>query len=97
MSIDQMERCATKQVSFGPFRLLPDQRLLLLRDKPVHVGSRALDILTALVERPGELVTKDELMSKVWPDTLVEPANVTVHIAAVRRALGDARRAGAFW
>lgn len=86
----RIERCALKQVSFGPFRLLPYQRLLLLRDKPVPLGSRALDILAALVERPGELLTKDELMSRIWPDTTVEAANVTVHIAALRRALGDA-------
>ena len=87
--LDRVERSAMKQVNFGPFRLLPYQRLLLLQDKPVPLGSRALDILTALVERAGELCTKDELMSRIWPDTTVEAANVTVHIAALRRALGD--------
>jgi CRP/FNR family nitrogen fixation transcriptional regulator len=87
--LDRIEISAMKQVSFGPFRLLPYQRLLLLQDKPVPLGSRALDILAALVERAGELLTKDELMSRIWPDTTVEAANVTVHIAALRRALGD--------
>ena len=51
-----------RAISFGPFRLVPTQRLLLEDDNPVRVGSRALDILTALVERPGELVGKHELL-----------------------------------
>jgi DNA-binding winged helix-turn-helix (wHTH) protein len=91
MSLDQIESCAAKQVSIGPFRLLPYQRLLLQRDEPVNLGSRALDILTALVERPGELVTRDELMRSVRPDTVVVPANLTVHVAALRRALTDGK------
>ena len=55
-----------RAISFGPFRLVPTQQLLLEDDNPVRVGSRALDILTALVERPGELVGKHELMASVW-------------------------------
>jgi DNA-binding winged helix-turn-helix (wHTH) protein len=78
-----------KAISFGLFRVLPAQRLLLQGDKAVPLGSRALDILIALVERPGELLGKGELMTRVWPDTFVEPANLTVHVAALRRALGD--------
>ena len=78
-----------RAICFGSFRLLPVQRLLLEGNKPLHLGSRALDILIYLVERPGELVSKDELMARVWPSTFVEPANLTVHIAALRRALGD--------
>jgi DNA-binding winged helix-turn-helix (wHTH) protein len=74
---------------FGAFRLLPAKRLLLHADKPVPLGSRALDILIALAERPGELVSKDELMARAWPDTFVEPSNLKVHIFALRRALGD--------
>jgi DNA-binding winged helix-turn-helix (wHTH) protein len=80
---------AERAILFGPFRLFPTRRLLLEGDKPVRVGSRALDILIALVARAGELVSKQELMAHVWPDTFVEPANLTVHIAALRRALGD--------
>jgi EAL domain-containing protein (putative c-di-GMP-specific phosphodiesterase class I)/DNA-binding winged helix-turn-helix (wHTH) protein len=80
----------TKEVmSFGPFRLDCVQRLLLQEDKPVHIGSRALDILILLLERPGELVTKDEIMARVWPEAYVEPANLTVNVCALRRALGD--------
>ena len=77
--------------SFGPFRLLPTQRLLLEDDQPVRLGSRALDILLALVERPGQLVSKRELMARVWPDLVVVEANLTVHVAALRRALRDGR------
>jgi predicted ATPase/DNA-binding winged helix-turn-helix (wHTH) protein len=78
-------------VSFGPFRLLPAQRLLLEGDTPVRLGSRALEILIALVERPGELVSKGELLSRVWPDTFVEEGNLKVHVAALRRTLGGSQ------
>ena len=52
-------------LSFDPFRLLPERRLLLEGDKPVRLGSRALDILVALVEHPGEVVGKNELIARV--------------------------------
>jgi DNA-binding winged helix-turn-helix (wHTH) protein len=74
---------------FGSFRLLPRRRLLLSGDEPVRLGSRALDILIALVERAGELVSKDELLARVWPNTFVVQANLTVHVSALRRALRD--------
>jgi predicted ATPase/DNA-binding winged helix-turn-helix (wHTH) protein len=76
-------------ICFGPFRLLAGQHLLLEGDRPLRLGSRALDLLTALVERRGELVSKDELIARVWPDTFVEEGNLKVHVAALRRALGD--------
>jgi len=82
---------STNAFNFGSFRLLPAQRLLLKDDKPVSIGSRAMDILIALVERPIELVSKAELMARVWPNTFVEPANLTVHISALRRTLGGGR------
>jgi len=78
-----------RAISFGPFRLLPTQRLLVEDGKPVRLGSRALEILIALVARAGDLVGKDELMARVWPDTVVEEANLKVHVGALRRALGD--------
>src|SRR6516162_1642160 len=80
-----------RAISFGPFRLVPTQRLLLEDDNPVRLGSRALDILTALVERPGELVGKDELMARVWRGTFVEEGNLKFQVGALRRALGDGR------
>jgi DNA-binding winged helix-turn-helix (wHTH) protein len=87
---------APTQVSFGPFRLLPTQFLLLQGDKPVPLGSRALEILIVLLERPGELVSKQELMARVWPNIFVEPANLTVHISALRRMLRDGRDGNRF-
>jgi DNA-binding winged helix-turn-helix (wHTH) protein len=80
---------AARAVWFGPFRLLAGQRLLLEGDRPVRLGSRAMDILIALAERPGELVSKRGLMAAVWPETTVVEANLTVHVAALRRAISD--------
>ena len=76
---------------FGPFRLLPAQQMLLEGEAQVRVGSRALEILTALVERGGELLSKNELMARAWPRTVVEESNLKVTVAALRRALGDGR------
>jgi DNA-binding winged helix-turn-helix (wHTH) protein len=87
---------APTEVSFGPFRLLPTQFLLLEGDKPVPLGSRALEILTVLLERPGELVSKQELMARVWPHIFVEPANLTVQISALRRMLRDGQDGNRF-
>ena len=75
--------------TFGPFRFFPARQLLLEGETPVRLGSRALEILVALVERPGELVSKDELMARVWPNTVVEESNLKVNVAALRRALGE--------
>lgn len=78
-------------VLFGPFRLFPAQRLLLQADQTIHLGSHALDILIALVERAGETVTKDELKARVWPEAaVVEEGTLRVHVAALRRTLGGA-------
>ena len=88
---DRPAASGERAVSFGPFRLLPTQRLLLEGEKPLRLGSRALDILIALVEHPGELVSKKELMARVWPDTVVEEGNLKVHISALRRTLADDR------
>src|SRR6202166_5163166 len=76
-------------ISFGPFRLLAAQRLLLEGDNQVRLGSRAFDILAALVERAGEVVGKEELISRAWPQTFVEDANLKIQVSALRRALGD--------
>jgi DNA-binding winged helix-turn-helix (wHTH) protein len=86
----------TTEISFGSFRLLPAQRLLLDGNKPVQLGSRALDVLIALVERSSELVSKEELMTRVWPKIFVDPANLAVHVSALRRALRDGRNGNRF-
>jgi DNA-binding winged helix-turn-helix (wHTH) protein len=87
---------APTEVLFGPFRLLPRLFLLLEGDKPLHLGGRALEILVVLLERPGELVSRQELMDRVWPNIFVEPANLTVHISALRRLLRDGRDGNRF-
>ncbi len=66
-----------------------EQRLLLEGDRPVRLGSRAFDILAALIERAGEVVGKEELMARAWPQTFVEEANLKIQVSALRRALGD--------
>src|SRR5438132_12150794 len=76
-------------ISFGPYRLLAAQRLLLEGDTPVRLGSRAFDTLAALVERAGEVVGKEELIARAWPQTFVEEANLKIQVSALRRALGD--------
>jgi DNA-binding winged helix-turn-helix (wHTH) protein len=87
---------APAKVSFGPFCLLPTQFLLQEGDRPVPIGSRALEILIVLLERRGELVSKQDLMARVWPKVFVEPANLTVHMSALRRALRDGRDGNRF-
>jgi predicted ATPase/DNA-binding winged helix-turn-helix (wHTH) protein len=82
--------------SFGSFRLLPTQRTLLDGGKPVRLGSRALDILVTLVEEQGKTVRKEELIAHAWPDTIVDDASLRVHIAALRKALGDGRSGNRF-
>jgi DNA-binding winged helix-turn-helix (wHTH) protein len=86
----------SSEIAFGSFRLLPAKFLLLEGDKPVRLGSRALEILIVLLERPGELISKQELMGRVWPNVFVEPANITVHVSALRRTLRDGRDGNRF-
>src|SRR5260221_14740004 len=83
---DWINGSAEALILFGPFRMLPKQRLLMQADKSIHLGGRAFDVLIALVERPGELVSQEELMARVWPHTFVARANLAVHISALRRA-----------
>ena len=78
-------------VSFGPFRLAAEERLLLKDGAPVAIGGRALDVLIALTARAGEVVSGRELIDLVWPGVIVQEANLRVHIAALRKALGDGR------
>ncbi|MGY3607498.1 hypothetical protein [Bradyrhizobium sp. Leo121] len=68
------------KVSFGPFRLLPMQLLFLKGEKPLPFGFRAWEILLALLERRGELLSEQDLMARLWPKAFVEP----VHMSALR-------------
>jgi DNA-binding winged helix-turn-helix (wHTH) protein len=86
---DQPGPSLDSAIAFGPFRLFPARQLLLEGEKPLRLGSRALEILKVLVESPGTLVSKEDLVARVWPSTFVEEGNLRVHMAALRRALGD--------
>ena len=77
--------------AFGSFRLIPAQRLLFEDGRPLRLGSRALDILIMLIGRAGETVSKEQLIARTWPDTVVEEGALRVHVAALRKALGDGR------
>src|SRR5467141_1916867 len=84
-------RISQDVICFGPFRLSTTERLLEKGGDPVQLGSRALDILFALVERPAEVVSKKELIAKVWPDLVVDEGSLRFHISALRKALGQER------
>ena len=83
-------------LAFGGFQLFRERKILLEDLRPVRIGSRALELLIALVERAGEIVGKNELMAYVWPDTVVEENNLRVHIAALRKLLGDGQGGARF-
>jgi predicted ATPase/DNA-binding winged helix-turn-helix (wHTH) protein len=76
-------------LSFGPFSLFMAGRLLKRADEPIPLGGRALDVLIALTERDGEIVSFQELISIAWPNVTVDETNLRVQIAALRKALGD--------
>jgi len=82
---------ADMTIEFGRFRLLPRRRQLLADGAPVELGTRAFDLLMALIEADGALVTKKELQALVWPDIFVEETNLKVQISALRKALGEGR------
>jgi predicted ATPase/DNA-binding winged helix-turn-helix (wHTH) protein len=78
--------------SFGPFRLFPAERTLEKNGIPLVLGSRALDILIVLAERAGKIISARELIARVWRGLVVDPGNLRVHIAGLRKALGDGRQ-----
>jgi predicted ATPase/DNA-binding winged helix-turn-helix (wHTH) protein len=78
-------------VEFGPFRLFPSQRRLVKQDAQVQLGGRALDLLILLIENAGNIMSKQQLTAQVWPDVTVEESSLRVHIANLRKALGDGR------
>src|SRR5271170_4606064 len=89
--IDRRSLQSNDVVSFGPFSLFAAERLLKKADEPIPLGDRALDLLIALAERAGEVVTHKELISTVWPDVTVEEGNLRFQMATLRKALGDGR------
>src|SRR3984885_13321727 len=78
-----------RKLRFGPFELSIGERVLRREGEVLPLGGRALDILIYLAERPGEVIAKQELMDRVWSDVTVEEGSLRVHVAAIRKALGD--------
>lgn len=79
----------TTSLAFGRFQMFPYRRALLGDGQPIRLGSRALDILTVLVEHAGRVVSKEELIARAWPNIFVEESNLKIQVSALRRALGD--------
>src|SRR5215475_5317585 len=77
---------------FGPFQIDTVKRLLLRDSEPVALKAKCFETLLVLVEARGQVLDKDELMRRVWPDTIVEESNLTVYISTLRRALGENHR-----
>ncbi|HSE38699.1 MAG TPA: winged helix-turn-helix domain-containing protein, partial [Blastocatellia bacterium] len=84
-----MDKPTDTYYGFGPFRIDPLKRMLFRDGEPVALAPKAFDLLLALVENRGRVLVKDELMQKVWPDQIVEDANITVNMSALRKALGE--------
>ena len=78
-----------RSIWFGPFCLKRSAHLLLEADTPVHIGARALDLLIVLVERAGQVVTKEELVARIWPGLTVDENNLRAQVALLRKALRD--------
>lgn len=75
--------------AFGGFRLEPAQRRFWRGDEPVSLSPKVFDLLVVLVENRGRIVTKEELLQLVWPDSFVEEANLSVYVSVLRKALGE--------
>ncbi len=82
---------AESDFSFADFELNAAKRLLLKEGKPVALNSKTFDLLQALIERRGQIVSKDELLEKIWDGQFVEESNLTVQISTLRKLLGEAR------
>ena len=80
-----------EEVRFAGFRFDPGRRELWRDGAPVRLGSRALDVLSALAAAKGNVVTKDELLARVWPGLAVEENNLQVQVSALRKALDEDR------
>src|SRR5580704_13064263 len=78
-------------IAFGRFQVLPDQRDVLADGRPIKLGGRAFDVLMALIEARGAVVTKEALMARVWPGRIIEENSLAAQIAALRAAFGAER------
>lgn len=82
-------RTVDQAYRFGRYTLEPREQRLWRNGEPVHLSGKAHELLAILVARAGQLVTREELLATMWPDSTVEDSNITVHIGALRRALDD--------
>src|ERR1700757_3888218 len=89
MSVQQIGSPSAIRIRFGPFELNVAERSLKKANQVIPLGGRAYDILIALLENAGEVVTKSDLIAKAWPDVTVEEGSLRVHLSALRKALGD--------
>ena len=78
-------------IEFGRFRVVRHRRELLADGRPVELGGRAFDTLIALIDARGTVLSKDELMSRVWPDRVVEENNLPAQISVLRKLFGADR------
>ncbi len=84
-----MSSLASQSCSFGPFWLDPENRLLLRDGAPVALTSKAFDALLFLVEHSGRLISRDELIRVLWPETFVDESNLTQTVSMLRKAIGE--------
>jgi len=78
-------------IRIGPLQVDLASRELVVDGQPVRIGSRAFDMLAVLIAAKGELVSKNDMLKQVWPDTIVEENNLQVHMSALRKVLGESR------
>lgn len=91
-----MDNSVKHLLEFGPFRIDPEQRLLLRDEQPIPLSPKAFDLLLVLTQRDGQVVVKDDLMKLLWPDTFVEESNLAQHIFQLRKALGERAQDSAY-
>ncbi|UIJ46539.1 helix-turn-helix transcriptional regulator [Sphingomonas cannabina] len=86
---DLQQQLHGERMFFGPFCLSPSERLLTRNGEPVEIGGRSFDLLVVLTEQPGRVLSKRELLKRVWSDVVVEDGSLRFHMAGLRKLLGD--------
>jgi len=89
IGVDPSDQPEGERLAFGPFCLTPRERLLTRNGQPVYVGGRSFDLLVVLTEQPGRVLSKRELLKRVWSDVVVEDGSLRFHMAGLRKLLGD--------
>jgi len=88
-AVDNSSSESRNRIAFGDFCFSPSERVLERAGQPVRLGGRAMDILIALVEQAGQVVSQRELFARIWPDQAVDASILRVHITTLRKVLGD--------